>query len=79
MAQTVGDLEADGLVERRPDPGRRPPRRWSSSPRRARARWPTDRRHREGWLAGAIDEQLTARERRVLEEAVEILRRLADA
>ena len=38
-----------------------------------------DRRHREGWLAGALDERLTARERRVVEEAVELLRRLADA
>ena len=37
-----------------------------------------DRRHREGWLARAISEDLTAQERRVLEQAVALLRRLAE-
>jgi DNA-binding MarR family transcriptional regulator len=78
MTQTVRDLEADGFVERRPD---------SQDRRRAlvdlteagREALEQDRRHRVGWLAGAIDERLTARERRVLEEATDLLRRLSDA
>ena len=37
-----------------------------------------DRRHREGWLAQAIDERLSAQEQRVMNEAVEIIRRLVD-
>jgi DNA-binding MarR family transcriptional regulator len=78
MAQTVGDLESDGFVGRRPDPtdGRRALVALTAEGRSALA---ADRRHREGWLAGALDERLTARERRVVEEAVELLRRLADA
>ena len=78
MAQTVGDLESDGFVGRRPDPtdGRRALVALTADGRSALA---ADRRHREGWLAGALDERLTARERRVVEEAVELLRRLADA
>jgi DNA-binding MarR family transcriptional regulator len=77
MAQTVRDLESDGFVERRPDPtdGRRALVALTTEGRAALAE---DRRHREGWLAGALDERLTARERRVVEEAVEIMRRLAD-
>ena len=78
MTQTVKDLESDGYVERRPDPDDR---------RRAvvgltdagRATLEEDRRHREGWLAEALEERLSAEERRVIEEAVEILRRLTDA
>jgi DNA-binding MarR family transcriptional regulator len=78
MAQTVKDLESEGFVERRPDPADR---------RRAlvvltaagRSALAADRRHREGWLAEALDERLSARERRVIEEAVDIMRRLADA
>jgi hypothetical protein len=36
------------------------------------------RRRREGWLAEAIDRDLSAREQRVLAEATALLRRLAD-
>jgi len=78
MAQTVADLEAEGLVERRPDPDDR---------RRAlvmlttdgRAALTEDRDRREGWLTNAIAEELLPAERDVLREAVELLRRLADA
>ena len=59
-----------------PTDGRRALVALTAEGRRALA---ADRRHREGWLAGALDERLTARERRVVEEAVELLRRLADA
>jgi DNA-binding MarR family transcriptional regulator len=76
MAQTVGDLEDDGLVGRRPDPedGRRALVSLTEDGREALE---ADRRHREGWLVSAI-EGLSARERRVLGESVSLLRRLAE-
>jgi DNA-binding MarR family transcriptional regulator len=78
MAQTVSDLEADGLVERSPDPEDR---------RRALVRLTThgkaaledDRRAREGWLARAIEQDLSTAEQSVLADAVELLRRLASS
>jgi DNA-binding MarR family transcriptional regulator len=77
MAQTVGELEGDGLVERRPDPG---------DGRRAlvilteagRVELEADRRHREGWLVRAI-EDLSPEEQDTLGAATELLRRLAEA
>src|SRR5436190_5228971 len=77
MAQTVSELEADGYVTRRPD---------SSDRRRAVVELTeagldalkADRRHREGWLARAIAEDLSEEEQAVLREAVELLRRLGD-
>jgi DNA-binding MarR family transcriptional regulator len=78
MAQTVGDLEADGLVERRPDPGDRR-RALVSLTRAGRETLRLDRRHREGWLAEAMASELTAEEQAVVAEAVELLRRLAEA
>jgi DNA-binding MarR family transcriptional regulator len=78
MAQTVGDLEADGLVERRPDPadGRRAT---VSLTRQGRATLEADRRQREGWLAEAIEGDLTPDEQAVLRAAVDLLRRLAES
>jgi DNA-binding MarR family transcriptional regulator len=78
MTQTVTDLEADGFVERRPDPGDRR-RVLVSLTKPGRRALEEDRRQRVGWLAGAMDERLSARELRVVNEAVELLRRLADA
>ncbi len=77
MAQTVADLEADGFVERSPDPGDRR-RALVSLTATGRDRLEADRRHREGWLATAI-EGLSAQERATLDEATELLRRLAEA
>jgi DNA-binding MarR family transcriptional regulator len=77
MAQTVADLEADGHVSRSPDPGDRR-RAIVALTEDGRATLEADRRHRVGWLAGAIDERLSADERRVLGEAVELLRRLVE-
>jgi DNA-binding MarR family transcriptional regulator len=78
MAQTVGDLEGDGLVERRPDPGDR--RRASVSLTAAgREALEADRRHREGWLVRAIEEELTPEERQTLGDSVSLLRRLAES
>ena len=76
--QTVTDLEADGFVERRPDPVDRR-RVLVTLTKAGRRALEEDRRQRVGWLAGAIDERLSARELRVVDEAVELLRRLADA
>jgi DNA-binding MarR family transcriptional regulator len=75
MAQTVGDLEADGLVARRPDPadGRRALVDFTPAGREA---LDADRRHRVGWLASAIAE-LPAADQKALARATEILRRLA--
>jgi DNA-binding MarR family transcriptional regulator len=77
MSQTVSELEADGLVSRRPDPTDR--RQLLVEVTEAgHATLADERRHREGWLARAIEEDLTAAERRALEAALKPLRRLAD-
>jgi DNA-binding MarR family transcriptional regulator len=78
MAQTVGDLEADGLVERRPDPtdGRRA---LVSFTEKGRDALDADRRHRVGWLAQAIAEDLSPEEQALLDEATRLLRRLAES
>jgi DNA-binding MarR family transcriptional regulator len=78
MAQTVADLESAGLISRRPDPadGRRTLVELTAEGRRTLA---ADRRDREGWLASAIESELSAPERRQLARAVELLRRLAES
>jgi DNA-binding MarR family transcriptional regulator len=78
MAQTVGDLEREGLVARRPDP---------TDKRRAvvemtvagQATLEADRVHREGWLARAIVEHLSPAEQATLMEAAPVLRRIAES
>jgi DNA-binding MarR family transcriptional regulator len=78
MAQTVNELELDGLVSRRPDPEDRR-RALVELTEEGRTVLLADRRQREGWLAQAIAEGFSAREQEVLAEAVALLRRLADA
>jgi DNA-binding MarR family transcriptional regulator len=77
MAQTVGELEEEGLVQRRPDPadGRRALVELTD---RGRTALEADRRARDGWLAQAIERDLSRREQDVLGDAVELLRRLAE-
>jgi DNA-binding MarR family transcriptional regulator len=77
MAQTVAELCEDGLVTRRPDPGDRRQTliELTELGRRTLER---ERAKREGWLAGAIAEQLTPDEQQVLARAVPLLGRLAD-
>jgi DNA-binding MarR family transcriptional regulator len=77
MAQTVGDLEAEGMVERNPDPGDRR-RALVSLTKAGRARILADRAAREGWLVKALEE-LSEEDRETIERAVEILDRLAAA
>jgi DNA-binding MarR family transcriptional regulator len=77
MTQTISDLEAEGLIARRADPadGRRILVELTEQGRETLA---ADRRQREGWLARAIDEDLSASEQRVLIQALPLLRRLAE-
>jgi DNA-binding MarR family transcriptional regulator len=78
MAQTVCDLEALGLIARRPD---------SSDRRRVLVELTAlgietlaeERRKREGWLALAIADDFSNEDQEVLQRAVTLLRRLADA
>jgi len=76
MAQTVSDLEADGLIARRPDPadGRRTLVELTAQ---GLATLEDERRKREGWLAGALDE-LSPSEQRVLAQALGLLRRISE-
>ena len=76
MAQTVKDLEGDGLVSRRPDPDDGRHALVELTPQGLEA-LQADRRRRVGWLAGAIEE-LTAEERAALRKALPLLRRLAE-
>ncbi len=77
MTQTIGDLEADGLIVRRSDPtdGRR---MLVELTERGLQTLEQDRRHREGWLAHAIAEDLSSQEQQVLTQALALLRRLAE-
>jgi DNA-binding MarR family transcriptional regulator len=77
MAQTVSDLEAEGLIARRADPadGRRTLVELTA---KGVATLEADRRQREGWLARAITEDLSPAEQQVLARAIELLQRLSD-
>ncbi len=77
MAQTVGDLEADAMVERKPDPDDRR-RALVKLTAAGKARIEADRAAREGWLVKALEE-LPATDLETVEQAVEILGRVADA
>jgi DNA-binding MarR family transcriptional regulator len=77
MTQTISDLESDGLIARRADPadGRRILVELTDQGHETLA---ADRRQREGWLARAIAEDLSASEQRVLSQALALLRRLTE-
>jgi DNA-binding MarR family transcriptional regulator len=77
MAQTVGDLEGDGLVARTPDPDDRR-RALVSLTAAGSAQIEADRRARESWLVKAIEE-LPAEDLTIVERSVEILGRIASA
>jgi DNA-binding MarR family transcriptional regulator len=77
MAQTVADLEAAALLSRRPDPEDRRRALVELTPR-GRETLEADRRDRVGWLAGAIESELSAAERRALARAVGLLGRIAE-
>jgi DNA-binding MarR family transcriptional regulator len=76
MTQTIGDLEAEGLIGRRADPGDGR-RMLVELTEQGRHVLQEDRRRREGWLARAIAEDLSPQEQRVLMQALGLLRRLS--
>ena len=78
MAQTLLELEGDGLISRHPD---RSDRRQIliELTDRGRDRLREDRRRREGWLAEAIASTLSAEEQRTLIDVLPLLRRLAQS
>jgi DNA-binding MarR family transcriptional regulator len=77
MATIVAALETRGLIRRQPDrvDGRR---QVITLTARGRNRAERDRRAREEWLARALQEQFSERERRVIVEALSLLQRLTD-
>jgi DNA-binding MarR family transcriptional regulator len=76
MAQTVAELTVAGFVARRPHPvdRRQILIEVTASGQAALAE---DRRRREGWLASAIESELSPEERKILAQAVPLIRRLA--
>jgi DNA-binding MarR family transcriptional regulator len=78
MAQTVSELEADGLISRRPDPADRR-RALLELTDRGRGTLQAERRQREGWLIRAIADSFDEHEQQILAEAVPLLARLADS
>jgi DNA-binding MarR family transcriptional regulator len=76
MSQTLGDLEADGFIERRADEtdGRRTLIALTDE---GRAALLEERALREGWLASSI-ETLTPADRALLVDAVSVLDRLSE-
>jgi DNA-binding MarR family transcriptional regulator len=78
MAQTVHDLEAAGLLARRPDPadGRRSIVELTPA---GRELLHATRARREGWLGDALERELSAEERAVVASALALLGRVADA
>jgi len=77
MAQTIKEMEADGLVSRRPDPddGRRSLVELTSD---GLERLEAERRDRLGWLAAAIAE-LETPEREALVAALPVIHRIAES
>jgi DNA-binding MarR family transcriptional regulator len=77
MATIVAALETHGLIRREPDraDGRRQVITLTNEGRKQAER---DRRAREEWLARALQEQFSERERRVIVEALSLLQRLTD-
>ena len=78
MAQTVHDLEAAGLVARRPDPDDRR-RSFVELTAAGRELLHATRVRREGWLTGALERELSASERELIADALALLGRIADA
>lgn len=78
MAQTLLELEGDGLISRRPDHADRRQILIELTDR-GHERLREDRRRREGWLAEAIASSLSAEEQRTLIDALPLLRQLAQS
>jgi DNA-binding MarR family transcriptional regulator len=77
MAQTVGDLEAAGLVSRRPDPTDRR-RAFIELTAAGLELLRTTRAGRESWLTDVLEREFDPRERALLHDALLLLGRIAD-
>ena len=77
MGQTLTELEAQGLVSRRPDEadGRRTLLELTDAGRQTLAE---DRQRREGWLTEAIEQEFSPEEQEVLAQAIPLLARLTE-
>ena len=77
MGQTLAELEAQGLVSRRPDEadGRRTLLQLTDAGRQTLAE---DRQRREGWLTEAIEQEFSPEEQEVLAQAIPLLARLTE-
>jgi DNA-binding MarR family transcriptional regulator len=75
MAQTVADLVAGGLVDRRPDPADGRQVLLEITPR-GRDVLDRERQARTAWLAEGIEGELDTADRAVLDRALVLLRRL---
>jgi DNA-binding MarR family transcriptional regulator len=77
MSQTLGELEAEGLVARTQDEndGRRTLVALTDAGRQAIE---LDRASRDGWLARALAEELSAEERHLLQRALGLLGRITE-
>jgi DNA-binding MarR family transcriptional regulator len=78
MAQTVHDLETSGLVSRRPDPEDRR-RAYVELTDEGRRLVRSARAQKETWLAEVLDRELNRDERALLNEALALFDRIADA
>jgi DNA-binding MarR family transcriptional regulator len=78
MAQTVHDMEAGGLVSRRPDPTDRR-RAFIELTAAGVDLLQTTRARRETWLTEVLERELDIGERTLLREALALLSRVADA
>ena len=78
MGQTLAELEARGFITRRPDErdGRRKLLELTDEGRAVLAE---DRRRRVGWLAEAIEAEVTPEEQEALARAVPLMARLTDS
>jgi DNA-binding MarR family transcriptional regulator len=75
MVTTLSGLDRHGLIERKPDDGRR---QLITLTPRGRRHAESDRKVREEWLVQAMQDRYTERERQVINEAIALLQRLTD-